>query len=91
MDSCQARRRDRRRRGPRCGLRTGSGNLALPADCPPIDRITWLRIITLQIRNETDPAKLSGQVQAMLQQVKQLTDRRCSGRLESLGCVRSWS
>ncbi len=51
-----------------------TAGLALAADCPSIDRITSLRIITLQIRNEPDPAKLNSQVQAMLAQVKQLTD-----------------
>ena len=52
------------------------GAIRLPADCPPIDRITWLRIITLQIRNEPDPARSSALVQALLEQVKQLTEAR---------------
>ena len=56
-----------------------AASLALPADCPPIDRITWLRIITLQIRNETDPAKLGGQVQAMLRP-GEAVDRRAGAR-----------
>ncbi len=49
-------------------------SLTLAADAPAVERITWLRVITLQIRRETDTAKLDGQVGAMLAQVKQLTD-----------------
>ena len=53
-----------------------AATVSLKADCPPIDRTTWLRIITLQIRSETDPARSSGLVQNMLQQVKQLSEAR---------------
>jgi cellulose synthase operon protein C len=51
-----------------------AASLTLAADCPPIERITWLRIITLQIRNETLPASLGGEVRSMLSHVKQLAD-----------------
>ena len=53
-----------------------AGTIRLPADCPPIDRITWLRIITLQIRNEPVPARSSGLVQGLLEQVKLLSEAR---------------
>ncbi len=47
--------------------------LSFAADTAAIECITWLRLITLQIRTESEPAKLGGQVEAMLAQVKQLT------------------
>ena len=46
--------------------------ISLPADCQPIDRITWLRIVNLQIKNETDTARLPGDTKSMLQQVRLL-------------------
>ena len=56
-----------------------SAKLALDPKSAPIERITWLRLITLQIRIETDPSQLAGLVQAMLGQVKQLTDGQILG------------
>ncbi len=53
--------------------------ISLADDCPPVDRITLPRIVNLQIKNETDPARLSGEVQRLLQQVKQLTQTAVLG------------
>jgi cellulose synthase operon protein C len=53
-----------------------AGAIRLPDDCPAIDRITWLRIITLQIRSESDPARSSTLVQSLLEQVKHLSEAR---------------
>jgi len=43
-------------------------------DRPTIERITWLRLSALQIRSETDPARLGALVQTLLEQGKQLTE-----------------
>jgi tetratricopeptide (TPR) repeat protein len=50
------------------------GPIRLADDCPAIDRITLLRLITLRIRNEADPGLSSGLVQRLLEQVKHLTE-----------------
>ena len=50
--------------------------IRVAADCPPIDRTTWLRIITLQIRSETDPVRSIALVQTLLQQAKPFTEAR---------------
>ncbi len=61
------------RHGPQPSRRLRAS--ALAADCPAIERITWLRIITLQIHNETDLAKLSELVaDDARHRSKQLTD-----------------
>ncbi len=45
-----------------------------PGDCPPIERITWMRLFALQIRTETDAARLGALVQTLLKQGKKLTE-----------------
>jgi cellulose synthase operon protein C len=44
----------------------------LQPDADPTDRMAKIRIESLAIRSETDPARLEGQVQNLLQQVKEL-------------------
>jgi len=44
----------------------------LQPDADPNDRMAKIRIVSLAIRSETDPARLDSQVQNLLQQVKEL-------------------
>ena len=69
-----------------------AGTLTLPDGSEPVDRIAQLRILTLAIRSETEPARLAGQVGSMLQQVKKLCRTEDLAPAQVLtGFARSWS
>ena len=76
VDPREARRRNRRRDGPRRGLRAGREPCRSRPTAAAIERITWLRIITLQIRNETDLTQAGRRDRAgdARHRSKQLTD-----------------
>src|SRR5262249_16853925 len=51
-----------------------AASVRLPEASPPIDRITWLRIMTLKIKCETDATQSGTLVQSLLEQLKTLTE-----------------